>query len=93
MANTRIRHTQSQREFEQARDELITLGYSIQSEGEQTMVLKKESWGTMGGHVAVALLTVWWTIGIGNLVYALVAHKADEVMLRLDTQDAALTPV
>jgi hypothetical protein len=31
-----------------------------------------------------ALLTVWWTIGFGNLVYALVAHyNAEQVMLKL----------
>lgn len=39
----------------------------------------------MGIHVLVALLTVWWTIGIGNLIYAVIAHfTADQVMIKLD---------
>jgi hypothetical protein len=31
-------------------------------------------WGTIGGHAITALLTVWWTFGIGNLIYAYVAY-------------------
>jgi hypothetical protein len=87
MASARIRHAATQREFEATRDELITLGYSIKSEGEKMIVLKKETWGSMGTHLAIALLTIWWTFGVGNLVYGLFAHKADEVNLRLDDYD------
>lgn len=85
MANTRIRHTTSVREFEQIRDEYITQGYKVQSEGEGNVILRQSSWGSVAGHLGVALLTVWWTLGLGNLAYALIAHKSDEVMVKLDT--------
>lgn len=84
MATNRIRHTQSQREFEQIRDEYITQGYKVESEGESGTLVKKSTWGSVAGHLGVALLTVWWTLGLGNLAYALIAHKSDEVMIKLD---------
>lgn len=47
-------------------------------------LLRKSTWGTSGGHVLWALLTVWWTIGFGNLAYALITHyTAEQVMLKL----------
>lgn len=91
MATQRIRHVRSQREAEQLRDEYITLGYKITSEGEATTVVKKETWGTMAMHIVVAIVTLWWTLGIGNLLYALVAHKNDEVLIRLSTEGVAGT--
>jgi hypothetical protein len=39
-------------------------------------------------HIVVALLTLWWTLGIGNVAYA--AYKrytADEVTIKVDAQD------
>lgn len=86
MATTRIRHTTTQREFEQTRDEYITQGYKVESEGETGTMMKKSTWGSTAGHIGVALFTVWWTLGLGNLVYALIVHKSDEVMLKLDTE-------
>lgn len=32
------------------------------------------SWGKIHWHILVAICTVWWTLGFGNLIYALVAH-------------------
>ena len=35
--------------------------------------------------ILVALLTVWWTCGIGNLIYAFIPAKVeDEVMVKLE---------
>jgi hypothetical protein len=66
------------------RDEYITQGYSIHSSGENTTIVRKSTWGSLSGHVLVAVLTVWWTLGIGNLIYALAVHKSDEVMIKVD---------
>jgi hypothetical protein len=85
----RIRHTQSVREAETARDELITLGYKVEAEGEKTVSMKKSSWGSVAGHIGVALFTVWWTFGLGNLAYALIAHKSDEVLIKIDQPETA----
>lgn len=84
MANTRIKHASSTREAEGFRDEFITQGYKVESEGDTSMIVKRSSWGTLPGHLLVALLTIWWTFGLGNLVYALAAHKSDEVMIKVD---------
>ena len=47
--------------------------------------MRKGTWGSTGTHVLIGLLTIWWTLGIGNLVYALAAHSgADQVMLKLE---------
>lgn len=70
MAAPRIRHAATRRELESARDDFITQGYEVLKEGEATTLMRKSTWGSVGIHVLVALLTVWWTIGIGNLVYA-----------------------
>lgn len=84
MSDTRIRHAQNVREAEGLRDEYITQGYKVESSGETTTIVKKSTWGTTSGHILVAILTVWWTVGIGNLIYALAVHKSDEVMIKID---------
>jgi hypothetical protein len=86
MATDRIRHTQSVREAEQLRDEYVTQGYKVESAGENTTIVKKSTWGTTAGHIGVALLTIWWTFGIGNLIYAVVVHKSDEVLIKVDSE-------
>ena len=48
--------------------------------------MEKKYNGSTGGHIAVALFTVWWTIGIGNLVYWLIVRKSDEVMIKLGAE-------
>jgi len=84
MANTRIKHAANKREAEAFRDEFITQGYKVESEGDNSLIVRKSSWGSTAGHLGVALLTVWWTLGLGNLAYALIAHKSDEVMIKVD---------
>lgn len=86
MAAQRIRHAKSTRESEQLRDEYITQGYKVESEGENTTVVKKSTWGSAAGHIGVALFTIWWTFGLGNLAYALIVHKSDEVLIKVDTE-------
>jgi hypothetical protein len=86
MAAPRIRHTKTQTETESVRDDFMTQGYTVMSEGTNSVLMRKNSWGSVGGHVVVALLTVWWTFGIGNLVYAAVAHyTAEQVMIKQDS--------
>jgi hypothetical protein len=71
--------------MESVRDDFITQGYSVKSTGENTTMLSNAGWGSLSGHIVVGLLTAWWTLGIGNLVYAVVAHnKGDEVLIKLD---------
>ncbi len=83
MAN-RIRRCSTQKEFEQVIDDFITTGYEIQNRGEANALLVKKK---KKDHMKIALLTVWWTCGLGNLIYAFVPAKIeDEVMVKLESQ-------
>ena len=54
----------------------------VESRGENNALLKKFK---KKNHGLVALLTVWWTCGIGNLIYAFIPAKVeDEVMVKLE---------
>ncbi len=86
MASPRLRRVQSQRELESVIDDFQTQGYALIDRGESTALLKLNTWGTGSGHVLCALLTFWWTAGLGNLVYAVCAHVgAPQVYVKLDT--------
>ena len=83
MAN-RIRKCTNEREFEQVIDDFITTGYELQQRGTDNALLVKKK---KKNHVKVALLTVWWSAGIGNLIYALMPAKIeDEVLVKLITE-------
>ena len=87
MRAPRLRKVQSKKEMENLIDDYITQGYEVLEQGERSSMLRKKTWGSAGGHVLWALLTVWFTLGLGNLVYALVAHtQAEKVMLKLDEE-------
>lgn len=81
----RIRRASSQDEFERAIDDFITRGYKVKSRGSGNARLKEKDYGSTGGHIIVALLTIWWTFGIGNAIYAGIKYSgADEVVVKLE---------
>jgi len=85
MSSPRIRRATDTREMERTRDDLITTGYSVKSNGENSTLLTNAGWGTLGTHIIVFLLTAWWTFLIGNLIYAVYAHsKGDEVLIKVE---------
>ncbi len=85
MAAPRLRRVSSRKEMENLIDDYVTQGYAILEQSERNAMVQKKSWGTIGGHILWALLTFWWTIGIGNLIYAFIAKsQAEKVMLKID---------
>jgi hypothetical protein len=89
MAAPRLRKIGSEKEMDQVTDDFVTQGYEVINEGTGSKLLRKKTWGSAGGHVLWALLTVWWTLGIGNLIYAVVAHfTAEQVLLKVDASRA-----
>lgn len=85
---SRIRRVDDQREMERVIDDYITQGYQVKSQGERSARVKNKDWGSALGHVVVALLTLWWTLGIGNVAYAAYKrYSADEVTIKVDAQD------
>lgn len=59
-------------------------GWELYEERADKVVLVKRKYGTLGGHALIAILTVWWTAGLGNATYA--AYKyffdADKKVIR-----------
>ena len=85
MAAPRLRRVSSRKEMENLIDDYVTQRYVILKQSEKNAMVQKKSWGTSGGHILWALLTVWWTIGIGNLIYAFIAKsQAEKVMIKVD---------
>lgn len=41
------------------------------------MTLVNREVGSAGGHLLVAVLTIWWTMGVGNLLYGAYKYLAD----------------
>jgi len=89
MAAPRLRRLSTQREMDNQIDDYITQGYELITRGDATALLRKKSWGSGGGHLLWFLLTFWFTLGIGNAIYAAIAHyNAEQVMLKIDMPEA-----
>jgi len=70
-------------------DDYITQGYEIVTRGKDSVLLHKKTWGSGAGHLLWFLLTFWFTFGIGNAVYAAIAHfNAEQLMLKIDAAEA-----
>lgn len=74
----RIRKVASVADMDRTVDDFITQGFKIKSQGEKSTLLAKGGYGSGAGHLIVFLLTAWWTFGIGNLVYAVLAKLGGE---------------
>jgi hypothetical protein len=84
----RIRRVDDSREMEKVVDDFITQGYKVKDQGERSTMMKKHTWGSGSGHLVVAALTIWWTIGIGNVAYAIYKHyTAEEVQIKVEDQE------
>ena len=81
----RLRRVHSESEMEQIIDDYVTQGYEIVNRGERSSLVRKKQLGTGLGHFLTFLLTVWWTFGLGNLSYAMVARYmlSEKVLVRL----------
>lgn len=81
----RIRRVESRKEMERTVEDFLTRGYKIKDEGQESMMLKKKNWGTGGMHVVIAVLTIWWTLGLGNVAYAIYKYlTAEEVQVKVE---------
>lgn len=57
-------------------------GYEVQSKSKRSVLLVKKK--EKKYHGVIALLTIWWTFGLGNLLYAMwPSRNSDEVLLTL----------
>lgn len=70
--------------FRRRVEDWLVEGWEVESDRGDSVVLVDRGYGSAGGHLAVFLLTAWFTAGIGNLVYAIYKHQSapDKVVLR-----------
>lgn len=82
---SRVKRVPDRRAMERATDEYITKGYRLTSEGETSTRLKERDWGDSGIHLLIALLTVWWSLGFFNALYAIYSYvTAEEVLITVE---------
>jgi hypothetical protein len=53
--------------------------WDLKEETPEYFIMKKNT-ATTSGHIWVALFTIWWTLGIGNLIYWLANKKTKKIM-------------
>jgi RNA polymerase subunit RPABC4/transcription elongation factor Spt4 len=61
-----MRSTRLQREI----DDLVAQGWRIEEETPDRVVMVDREFGSVASHVLVALLTFWFSLGLGNVVWA-----------------------
>ena len=87
MSAPRIRHCQSQHEYQSVVDDFHTQGFKIKgTPGQTSTMMDKKGWGSGLGHLLVFIFFGWWTLGFANLIFAILAHLAqgERVVVKLD---------
>ena len=72
----RTRTCYNKKEFKQAIEELTERGYELRSKDKRSAVLIKKREKKF--HGLIAILTIWWSFGLFNLLYALLPKKKDD---------------
>ncbi|MFC6904675.1 SHOCT domain-containing protein [Halalkalicoccus tibetensis] len=60
--------------FQRRLDEEYADGWRVARDGGTRVVLRKPDYGSVWIHALIAVTTVWFTFGIGNLLYAVYAY-------------------
>lgn len=68
-----MRSRQLQREI----DDLVSRGWRIEKESDDRVVMVDREFGSLGSHLVVALLTFWWTMGLGNVAWGAYKYVTD----------------
>ena len=58
-------------------NEALADGWKIEEDGDERVVLKRTTVGSVWMHLLIAVLTAWWTLGAVNVVYAAVKYFND----------------
>jgi hypothetical protein len=81
MAEPRLRRCKTQQEMERVIDDMAVQGYKIINRSDNSALIEKKSYGSVGMHV----LLVLFTAGIGNIIYAVVkASNGEKIALRVN---------
>jgi len=58
-------------------DDLVAQGWRIEEETPDRVVMVDRKYGSVGSHILVALLTFWFSLGVGNVVWAAYNYVAN----------------
>ena len=72
----RTRVCYNKKEFKQAIEDLQDRGYVLKSQDRRSAVLVKQREKKL--HGVIAILTIWWSLGLVNLLYAMLPKKKDD---------------
>ncbi|QRV15572.1 zinc ribbon domain-containing protein [Haloterrigena salifodinae] len=73
MRRTSARSTRLQREI----DELVARGWTIEEEAPDHVVMIDREFGSVVSHLLVAILTFWFSMGVGNVVWGAYNYVAN----------------
>lgn len=65
------------RDYRRRVTELVESGWRIESEADDRVTLVDREFGSLAAHLLIAVLTIWWTMGVGNLLYGAYKYLAD----------------
>ena len=84
-SNVRLRKVSNRNQLEEKIDDYQIQGYTVKERSEKHGLLQNSDWGSGSVHFLVFVLTVWWSLGIGNLVYLLYAYlvKSKQIMIKV----------
>ena len=57
----------------------IANDWKLKEETPEFFLLTRNN-GSTGGHLIVAFLTFWWTLGIGNLIYYFAKKEKKKIL-------------
>lgn len=55
----------------------VESGWKIEEETKDRVTLVKREFGSLGIHLIIAILTIWWAMGVPNLLYAAYKYVTD----------------
>ena len=57
--------------------EKVEAGWRIEEETDDRVTLVRRSVGSARTHLIIAVLTIWWAMGVPNLLYAAYKYVSD----------------
>ena len=63
--------------YQQAVTGLVEAGWRIEDETADRVTLVDRTIGSPRTHLILAVLTIWWTMGLPNLLYGVYKYVAD----------------
>lgn len=73
--------------FQQEIEDHMVSGWKLKNQNDNVAIMTKPGgWGSGVIHVLLFLFTSWWTLFIGNIIYAAYAHytSGNELQIKID---------